>query len=232
VIVCAETSEKEGGKRGQGQEEVARLVNEHHKSCFFAKTFTAAHAFTRRVPVMHRQAAAYASGCSEESSGRQLGRGRRRYWGKRELAMTRKTGKKRKKCRRWRINVAKGGVEGAMERSRCLRVDSCIFNVNSETLVLDNASQASWRPPQRCRPPRPRLHARHRLRSACGASISPQEATGRRARRARGPRLVAASRTRRASGEEGAGGRAPEAPRILCRHAGNVLQVAKNAVQF
>ncbi len=66
-----------------------------------------------------------------------------------------------------------------MERSRCLRVDSCIFNVNSETLVLDNASQASWRPPQRCRPPRPRLHTRHRLRSACGASISPQEATGR-----------------------------------------------------
>jgi hypothetical protein len=117
-----------------------------------------------------------------------------------------------------------------MERSRSLRVDSCIFNVNSETLVLDNASQASWRPSQRCRPPRPRPHTRHRLRSACGASISPQEATGR------GGRVELAVRglwLHRARGVlVGKKGQRPEAPRILCRHAGNVLHVAKEAVQF
>ena len=173
MIACAETFEKEGGKRGQGEEEVARPVNKQHNSCVLKK-FTVAHAFTRSATEIRRHAAAAAVARKAAR-----GRGRWRCWGKRELARTRKKGEKREKRRRWQNVVAKGGEEGTVERSHCLRVDSCIFNVNSETLVLDNASQASSRPSQRCRPPRPRLHTRHRLHSACYASISPQEATAR-----------------------------------------------------
>ena len=51
-----------------------------------------------------------------------------------------------------------------MERSHCLRVDSCIFNVNSETLVLDMASQTSLP----AAAPFPCRHASHHaLATAC-----------------------------------------------------------------
>ena len=46
------------------------------------------------------------------------------------------------------------GRRGGYERSCCLRVDSCIFNMNSETLVLDKASRASSSAV-------PALHSRH-----------------------------------------------------------------------
>jgi hypothetical protein len=42
------------------------------------------------------------------------------------------------------VGAAVGLRRGAgLTPSCCLRVDSCIFNMNSETLVLDKASQAS-----------------------------------------------------------------------------------------
>ena len=56
-------------------------------------------------------------------------------------------------------------VQGLAAAPRCcLRVESCIFNVNSETLVLDMASQASLP----AAAPFPCHHASHRaLATAC-----------------------------------------------------------------
>jgi hypothetical protein len=62
-----------------------------------------------------------------------------------------KTKRERKRERtRWRADDRRqrrpdcvGGRGAGWMLSCCLRVDSCIFNMNSETLVLDKASQAS-----------------------------------------------------------------------------------------